>query len=545
MTSGSTFGHDGGPPPGRAARLARAVATLTAAALLACGGGGGDAPASGLCAPPAATAVDGPGWFGFGRDAQHSAVGAVATQSLGCIFWQAPVDLAPQLVNGDLLTHYGSPVITGRNSVIVPVKTTATGGFRVEARDGNDGTVKWTLASDYRLPAHNWVPSFNAVLAPGATDGAPQRLLIPTSGGRLLVRDAPDATAGTISTLVFYGTATYAANPAAFDSTVFIDTPLTADSNGNVYFGFSVSGANPAGLTGGIARVAADGSATVLRGTDASGSTAIVKAATNSAPALSADEATLYVVLNTAATAGIATGQLVALNASTLAVQARRPLLDPATGAPAWVSDDATSSPTVGPDGDVFIGVLESNPPGHNFRGWLLHFDATLALTRTPGSFGWDNTPSIVPAAMLGSRYTGPSSYLLLTKYNNYGGAGTGDGQNRVVVLDPGQSQPDGITPRVSVMKVILNQLGPSADPDWPGGRKEWCINTAAVDPLTSSVLINSEDGVLYRWHLPSDTFSERITLNSGRAQSYTPTAIGPDGRVYAINNAVLHSIGR
>jgi hypothetical protein len=65
------------------------------------------------------------------------------------------------------------------------------------------------------------------------------------------------------------------------------------------------------------------------------------------------------------------------------------------------------------------------------------------------------------------------------------------------------------------------------------------------VDPLTSSVLINSEDGVLYRWHLPSDTFSERITLNSGRAQSYTPTAIGPDGRVYAINNAVLHSIGR
>jgi hypothetical protein len=50
---------------------------------------------------------------------------------------------------------------------------------------------------------------------------------------------------------------------------------------------------------------------------------------------------------------------------------------------------------------------------------------------------------------------------------------------------------------------------------------------------------------VLYRWHLPSNSFSERITMNAGVAQSYTPTAIGPDGRIYAINNAYLHSIGQ
>ena len=70
-------------------------------------------------------------------------------------------------------------------------------------------------------------------------------------------------------------------------------------------------------------------------------------------------------------------------------------------------------------------------------------------------------------------------------------------------------------------------------------------VNTAAVDPITSSVLINSQDGVLYRWHLPSNSLSERITMNAGVAQSYTPTAIGPDGRIYAINNAVLHAIGQ
>ncbi|HVO09047.1 MAG TPA: hypothetical protein VMT83_19835, partial [Burkholderiaceae bacterium] len=219
---------------------------------------------------------------------------------------------------------------------------------------------------------------------------------------------------------------------------------------------------------------------------------------------------------------------------------------DPSTGAPAWISDDATSSPLVGPDGDVYIGVLESDSPGHNFRGWLLHFDATLAQSRTPGSFGWDNTPSVVPAAMLGTQYTGSSTYLLLSKYNNYAGAGSGDGKNRMAILDPNGTQPDPVKPSVTVMKEVITILGPTADPDGPvGSVKEWCVNTAAVDPFTDSVLVNSEDGVLYRWHLPSNAFSERITLNSGLAQSYTPTLIGPDGRIYAINNANLHSIGQ
>jgi hypothetical protein len=69
-------------------------------------------------------------------------------------------------------------------------------------------------------------------------------------------------------------------------------------------------------------------------------------------------------------------------------------------------------------------------------------------------------------------------------------------------------------------------------------------VNTALVDPLTNSVLMNNEDGTLYRWHLPSNTLTERIRLNNGYAQSYTPTAMGADGRVYAVNNARLFSIG-
>jgi hypothetical protein len=68
--------------------------------------------------------------------------------------------------------------------------------------------------------------------------------------------------------------------------------------------------------------------------------------------------------------------------------------------------------------------------PSHNDRGWLLHFNSDLTQTKIPGSFGWDDTASIVPASLVPS-YTGKSQYLLMTKYNNYCGVGTGNGLNQ------------------------------------------------------------------------------------------------------------------
>jgi hypothetical protein len=148
-----------------------------------------------------------------------------------------------------------------------------------------------------------------------------------------------------------------------------------------------------------------------------------------------------------------------------------------------------------------------------------------------------------VPAAAVPS-YTGASSYLVMTKYNNYAGIGTGDGRNQLAILDPQSSQADSIS-GVPVMREVLTILGPTFEAGSSTAVKEWCINTAAVDPLTKSVLANSEDGWLYRWDLVSNRFTQRIQLTSGIAESYTPTAIGADGAVYAINNAVLFSIAR
>src|SRR5579871_3861863 len=70
-----------------------------------------------------------PLWFGFGREAQHAAPAPVASQPFTRIKWQTPVDLNPQYSGSELLIHYGSPMTTLYDKVIVPVKTGATDGF--------------------------------------------------------------------------------------------------------------------------------------------------------------------------------------------------------------------------------------------------------------------------------------------------------------------------------------------------------------------------------------------------------------------------------
>ena len=57
--------------------------------------------------------------------------------------------------------------------------------------------------------------------------------------------------------------------------------------------------------------------------------------------------------------------------------------------------------------------------------------------------------------------YTGGSSYLLMTKYNNYAGVGSGDGSNRIAVIDPRASQTDAIS-GLPIMREVLTILGPT-----------------------------------------------------------------------------------
>ena len=69
-------------------------------------------------------------WSGFAHNGQHTANTSVPSRPLDVIRWQMPVDLLPQYSGTSLLIHYGSPLVTAANTVLVPVKTGATDGFR-------------------------------------------------------------------------------------------------------------------------------------------------------------------------------------------------------------------------------------------------------------------------------------------------------------------------------------------------------------------------------------------------------------------------------
>ena len=492
-----------------------------------------------LCVAASASASGLPAWRGHAANAQHTARAPMAGQSLATIHWTMSVDHAPPSRTrpgnrpDELLIHYASPMITGMHTVLVPVKTSSSGDFEIDAVKEKTGKNLWTLKTDYVVPPHDWYPPLPAHLT------AQNRLYFAGSGGTIYYRDTPDSTTGNTGQLAFYGITNYQANKSAYDSTVMIDTPITADDQGNIYFGFIVLGSNPLNLLSGIARMDSSGNGTWTSAANASGDQAMTQVAMNCAPAISADGTTVYIAVSNGYS-----GYLVGLDASTLAPKYGAYLRDPATRQPATVYDDSSASPTIGPDGDVYYGVLESSFGQHNCRGWLLAFSSDLSTENTPGSFGWDNTAAIVPLRAVAPNSEPGRHYYLMSKYNNYYGCGSGDGHNRIAILDPMASQQDQYS-SATVMKEVETILDPNQVPGEPTGAVyEWCINTAVVDKRNHSVIANAEDGYSYRWDLTTNTLSQTLQLNGPLGEAYTPTLIGSNGTVYAINDATLYAIG-
>ena len=477
----------------------------------------------------------------FAANAQHTALYEVAAQPLARVRWSTSVDLS----NAGGAAHYGAPLITPANTVLVPVRT--TNGFQIKAFAGATGQLKYTLATDYLLPTYNWIPTYQPVLAAG-TNGA--RLWYPGLGGTVYWREDVDLdTPGAPRQICFYTNLDgYASNASAFNNTVFINTPLTADTNGVIYFGFRVQGTAPAPLSttnSGFARVDPAGIALYVLAGDAAGDARIYRDSHSCAPALSPDGSTLYVPVK-ATNANYA--YLLGLYSTTLATKYKVLLRDPRNGSFAGLLDDGTASPMVAPDGDVFFGILAN--PNNGGRGFMLHFSADLQTQKPPSAFGWDYTPAIVPTNMLPG-YAGTASYLLFSKYNNYAAAGDGDGINRLALLDPSATQidPHPGANRLVEMREVLTVIACTPDQGYqsasfPYAVREWCINTAAVNPATQSIFAPCEDGRLYRWNLASNALTESFVLGSAVGQPYVPTVIGPDGTVYTISGGKLFALG-
>ena len=350
------------------------------------------------------------------------------------------------------------------------------------------------------------------------------RLYFAGGGGTVFYCDSPDAAATpSFTRAAFYGLNLYLTNSNRFNPQININTPITSDRYGDIFFGFQSGDPTLLGTRGGLARIDFDGTGSWISASEIGDSTNVFQSELNCAPALSLDQKTVYIALEELSGALI----LAALDSRTLEPLASVSLIDPGTKAAASNSS-STASPTIGPDGDVYFGISSED---NDERGWLLHFDSSLSVAKIPGLFGWDVTDSIVSASLVPS-YGGNSTYLLATKYNNYSTR-----KYSMAILDPQQGALDSQS-GVTVMAAVLTIPSPAP---W-----EWCVNSAAVDPFTKSIIANNEDGNLYRWNLTSNQLTESVALTTSQAgQAYTPTVVAVDGIVYAINHGVLFAVGK
>jgi hypothetical protein len=620
-------------------------------------------------------------WNNFGGDAQHTDVSQVAAQPINQLLWEVPLDMDPWGA-----VHYGDPVFTANDVVVVPIKVNwdannqgATNFFEVgindvtgavlwstapmgsigsvtnnaddtmtitstivpgtELSDGESVTVYvpegdtaanpgrenttyqvsdvstngttcsftidvagngaytgggvWMLSTDasaatsYIEPPYDWLPPDQA-----AYDPVTDRVYFPGPGGTIDYISNPDTTTGVVTPTqeAFYGTSSYNADQSSYNQSIYINTPVTVDSQGDIFFGYVVNpgNSNPSGITeGGIARISASGTGTDVSAFDAVDTAGQSPtddgnwtAAQGSAPALSNDGSTLFLPVADGgynANGNFYNSYLVALNSTTLAPEYSVSLYYPDTGsgvpasgvqssgAPAFLHPDSSASVMVAPDGSVFFGVWAfSSTYGNGSRGFLLHFSGDLQTEYISGAFGWDDTPSIVPLtgpdAMTVAGYTGSSSYLIVSKYNNYANSEVGEpyggnGVNEIAILDPYASQPDPNNDAevngqpIPVMQEVETFASPSPDLENigagdPDSVREWCTNGTAVDPETDSIYVNDEDGYTYQWNLGSDTISNTVEVSAGYGVPYTPTAIAPDGEIFSDNGGTLFALG-
>lgn len=448
-------------------------------------------------------------WPGFANDPQHTALSSVAAQPLNRVLWSTPLVLSsPTKAQRRYIYWLPSPLVTPSGVVVNMIRTGDTNGCRIQGRELSTGTPIWTELTDYEMPTTATVSS--------PTLRSDDSLVFPGAGGTVYVRKSATQSNSDRFQDAFYGIDNYLKNPQSY-APLKIGTPLLTGPDGSIYFGY-VGSAN--GISAGVARVTPGHGGTWISAVDATGDSAVTEPRRDAAPALSLDGKAIYAAFR----ASNSLGYLVKLDADTLQPLARVQLRGGRGENPYLPTN--TASPMVGPDGDVYYGILG----GYNSnRGWMLHYSSDLVPKGWPGPFGWDCTPSLVPASIVPS-YTGTSKYLLLTKYNNYD-----QGIFRAGIFDPNDHEYDALA-GTDVMKLVL------VTPVYP---QEWCINTAAIDPITKCAIMNNEDGWCYRWDFTTNTLSEKVQMTHPIGEAYTPTVIAPNGICLAIKNGTLFAMGR
>jgi outer membrane protein assembly factor BamB len=195
------------------------------------------------------------------------------------------------------------------------------------------------------------------------------------------------------------------------------------------------------------------------------------------------------------------------------------------------VYDEASSTPTVLPDGSVLFATADN----YNFsRGHLFHFDAKGNYLNAY-SFGWDSTAAV---------YQHDGTYSVLIKDNHYPGPAYCYYDNPVCAnLPPGPYYVSQLNPNMQVEWSFQNT---TFDQNHPDGY-EWCVNAPVID-VNGLVYVTSEDGNIYSvpqgHHGVFTQWQQRMFLKEALGAAYTPLSIGGDGKVYSQNDGHLFIVG-
>ncbi len=227
-----------------------------------------------------------------------------------------------------------------------------------------------------------------------------------------------------------------------------------------------------------------------------------------------------------------------------------QPGVDPGTNepGPGRVLDDASSTPTIAPDGTILFGAYTR----YNYaQGHLMQFSADGDFLRAY-TFGWDSTPAILPHG---------NTYSIVIKDNHYSGLGSYCNVASVCPEDRTATNP------ASPEAFFVTQLDPNLNIQWkfqntntlscgrnPDGSVtcvddgrhphsfEWCVNAPAVDKQ-GVVYANSEDGNLYAIK-QGGTLKQTIFQQLNLGAAYTPASLGSDGKIYSQNAGHLFVVG-
>lgn len=539
-----------------------------------------------LGAVPIAMASGWPQWgAGPAHENSSAAIGQPLDFTLDDVIYDPFAPAEQAAAGSDLLVHYQAPVVEGADVFM----TFKTGAFTSRAnwgsqiwnvkrltRSGGHLAEVWTMASDWKpepFALAAWEPVFHPALHG-------QTIYAPGLGGSLLrFRRSDGMDLGRIKP---FGD--------TLDPQIFVSGPLTIDGDGNVFYNAikldmstGTSAFDSDALGAWLVRVTAQGVSSTVpfstlvadapAGTDGclgefpgtqqpwppstdavppSAPCGSQRPGLNVAPAVAAD-GTIYTVSR--AHHNDRYGYLIAVNADLtpkwhaslrdrfsdgcgVLIPADGSLtgcrigantgVDPATNAPGAgrVVEQASSSPTVAPDGSILYGAYT----WYNFSaGHLMKFSSTGDYA---GSypFGWDVTPTIY-------RHDGTHSILL--KENHY--APANPEEYRITQLDAS------LQPEWSFKATNTQSCTRQADgslqcvSDHPDGF-EWCVNAAAVD-ANGTVYANSEDGGLYAIAQGGTQVGHHF-LQLALGAAYTPLAIGDDGLIYTQNFGHLFVVG-